>query len=105
MMHIRGINWIFVNHFLNSFNFFLIQASSEHPLAKAILQYARHFHFFDESSLTNGSQNDANELKPGWLYDASDFSAIPGKGVQCIIDGQRVLVMCFLPSLYVCHYL
>ncbi|CAL5213875.1 unnamed protein product [Lathyrus oleraceus] len=68
------------------------EASSEHPLAKAILQYARHFHFFDESSLTNGSQNDANELKPGWLYDASDFSAIPGKGVQCIIDGQRVLV-------------
>lgn len=68
------------------------EASSEHPLAKAILQYARHFHFFDESSLTNGSQNDANELKSGWLYDASDFSAIPGRGVQCIIDGQRVLV-------------
>ncbi|KAL5054742.1 hypothetical protein RYX36_035424 [Vicia faba] len=68
------------------------EASSEHPLAKAILQYARHFHFFDESSLTNGPRNDANELKSGWLYDASDFSAIPGKGVQCIIDGQRVLV-------------
>ncbi|XP_058731255.1 copper-transporting ATPase RAN1-like [Vicia villosa] len=68
------------------------EASSEHPLAKAILQYARHFHFFDESSLTNGSQNDAIEIKSGWLYDASDFSAIPGKGVQCIIDGQRVLV-------------
>ncbi|CAK8578220.1 unnamed protein product [Lathyrus sativus] len=68
------------------------EASSEHPLAKAILQYTRHFHFFDESSLTNDSRKDANELKPGWLYDASDFSAIPGKGVQCIIDGQRVLV-------------
>ncbi|PNY00909.1 copper-transporting ATPase ran1-like protein, partial [Trifolium pratense] len=68
------------------------EASSEHPLAKAILQYARHFHFFDGSSLTNGSQNDVNELKSGWLYDASDFSAIPGRGVQCVIDGQRVLV-------------
>jgi Cu+-exporting ATPase len=69
------------------------EASSEHPLAKAILQYARHFHFFDGSSLTNGSQNDANELKSGWLYDASDFSAIPGRGVQCVVDGQRILVM------------
>jgi Cu+-exporting ATPase len=68
------------------------EASSEHPLAKAILQYARHFHFFDGSSLTNGSQNDANELKSGWLYDASDFCAIPGRGVQCVVDGQRILV-------------
>ncbi|XP_027346691.1 copper-transporting ATPase RAN1-like [Abrus precatorius] len=67
------------------------EASSEHPLAKAILQYAHHFHFFDESS-TGGTQNDAKELKPGWLYDVSGFSALPGRGVQCFIDGKRVLV-------------
>ncbi|XP_057415885.1 copper-transporting ATPase RAN1-like [Lotus japonicus] len=68
------------------------EASSEHPLGKAILQYARHFHFFDGSAPTNGTQNDAKELKSGWLYDASDFSAIPGRGVQCFIGGKRILV-------------
>ncbi|TKY59689.1 Copper-transporting ATPase RAN1 [Spatholobus suberectus] len=69
------------------------EASSEHPLAKAILQYARHFHFFDESSPTTGTKNDAEEdFKSGWLYDVSDFSALPGRGVQCFIDGKRILV-------------
>ncbi|XP_020220328.1 copper-transporting ATPase RAN1 [Cajanus cajan] len=65
------------------------EASSEHPLAKAILAYARHFHFFDDSSATTGTENGA---KSGWLFDVSDFSAIPGRGVQCFIDGKRVLV-------------
>ncbi|KAK7270983.1 hypothetical protein RJT34_26541 [Clitoria ternatea] len=41
----------------------LLMASSEHPLAKAILQYARHFHFFDDSSPTSGTQNDAKEVR------------------------------------------
>ncbi|XP_015957388.1 copper-transporting ATPase RAN1 [Arachis duranensis] len=68
------------------------EASSEHPLGKAILQYARHFHFFDESSTTNGTLNDAKELSSGWLHDVSDFSALPGRGVQCFIDGKRILV-------------
>ncbi|KAF7842950.1 copper-transporting ATPase RAN1-like [Senna tora] len=68
------------------------EASSEHPLAKAIVAYARHFHFFDESSATTGIKDDANELKSGWLYDVSDFSALPGSGVQCFIDGKRILV-------------
>ncbi|KAE9610602.1 hypothetical protein Lal_00029691 [Lupinus albus] len=68
------------------------EASSEHPLAKAILQYARHFHFFDESSSNSGTQSDAKELKSGWLYDAADFSALPGRGVRCFIDGKLILV-------------
>ncbi|KAK2395236.1 copper-transporting ATPase RAN1 [Trifolium repens] len=63
------------------------EASSEHPLAKAVLAYARHFHFFDDSSAT--TENDA---KSGWLFDVSDFSALPGRGVQCIINGRRILV-------------
>ncbi|PNY08135.1 copper-transporting ATPase ran1-like protein, partial [Trifolium pratense] len=63
------------------------EASSEHPLAKAVLAYARHFHFFDDSSAT--TENDA---KSGWLFDVSDFSALPGRGVQCSIDGRRILV-------------
>ncbi|KAK7368612.1 hypothetical protein VNO80_10640 [Phaseolus coccineus] len=68
------------------------EASSEHPLGKAILQYARHFHFFDESSPTCGTKNGAEEFKSGWLYDVSDFSALPGRGIQCFIDGKRILV-------------
>ncbi|XP_027358796.1 copper-transporting ATPase RAN1-like isoform X2 [Abrus precatorius] len=65
------------------------EASSEHPLAKAILAYARHFHFFDDSSALTDTENDA---KPRWLFDVSDFSALPGRGVQCLIDGKRILV-------------
>ncbi|KAE9598705.1 putative cu(+) exporting ATPase [Lupinus albus] len=68
------------------------EASSEHPLAKTILEYARHFHFFDDSSVTTDTQNDGKELKFGWLFDVSDFSALPGRGVQCFIDGKRILV-------------
>lgn len=70
----------------------MIQASSEHPLANAILAYARHFHFFDDSSADTGTENDA---KTGWLFDVSDFSALPGKGVQCFIDGKLILVCPF----------
>ncbi|CAN1810111.1 Copper-transporting ATPase RAN1, partial [Linum perenne] len=54
------------------------EASSEHPLAKAIVEYARHFHFFDGPSPTK-------------LLGASDFSALPGTGVKCYIHGKRVL--------------
>ncbi|KAH1041570.1 hypothetical protein GYH30_024098 [Glycine max] len=69
------------------------EASSEHPLAKAILAYARHFHFFDDSSATTGTENDAKtDAKSGWLFDVSDFFALPGRGVQCFIDGKHILV-------------
>ncbi|GAB2281278.1 serine/threonine protein kinase Ran1 [Dionaea muscipula] len=63
------------------------EASSEHPLAKATIEYARHFHFFEESSLVKEDTKFS-----GWLLDVSDFSALPGRGVQCLIDGKRVLV-------------
>ncbi|CAA0823815.1 Copper-transporting ATPase RAN1 [Striga hermonthica] len=59
------------------------EASSEHPLAKAILEYARHFHFFGEPAATNSF---------GWLLDVSDFCALPGQGVQCFIGGKKILV-------------
>lgn len=90
-MSIRGINCLCFNSSLSV----LIQASSEHPLAKAILQYARHFHFFDESSPTSGSKNGGEDFKSGWLYDVSGFSALPGRGIQCFIDGKLILVMSF----------
>ncbi|KAL5840837.1 hypothetical protein ACOSQ4_013445 [Xanthoceras sorbifolium] len=69
------------------------EASSEHPLGKAIVEYARHFHFFDDPSLTQNAANHKTESTvSGWLHDASNFSALPGRGVQCFIDGKRVLV-------------
>ncbi|XP_024974245.1 copper-transporting ATPase RAN1-like isoform X2 [Cynara cardunculus var. scolymus] len=69
------------------------EASSEHPLAKAILEYARHFNFFENPTATDESQSHSNEsAMSGWLLEATDFSAIPGRGVQCDIDGKQVLV-------------
>ncbi|XP_075106156.1 copper-transporting ATPase RAN1 isoform X2 [Nicotiana tabacum] len=69
------------------------EASSEHPLAKAIMEYARHFHFFDEPSDTGEFQSYSEQAKfSGWLQDVSDFSVLPGKGVQCFIDGKWVLI-------------
>ncbi|KAF8412670.1 hypothetical protein HHK36_000638 [Tetracentron sinense] len=70
-----------------------IVASSEHPLARAIVEYARHFHFFNEPSAAKDAQNLSKESKfSGWLLDVSEFSALPGRGVQCFIHGKMVLV-------------
>ena len=73
--------------------FTLAQASSEHPLGKAIVEYARHFHFFDEPSATNDAKNQSKDLViSGWLFDVSDFFALPGRGIQCLIDDKVILV-------------
>ncbi|KAJ6427231.1 hypothetical protein OIU84_022766 [Salix udensis] len=67
------------------------EASSEHPLAKAIVEYARHFHFFDEASATSQTPSKESTIS-GWLLDVSDFLALPGRGVKCFVDGKQVLV-------------
>ncbi|KAL9282360.1 Copper-transporting ATPase RAN1 [Arabidopsis thaliana] len=67
------------------------EASSEHPLAKAIVAYARHFHFFDEST-EDGETNNKDLQNSGWLLDTSDFSALPGKGIQCLVNEKMILV-------------
>ncbi|XP_050259705.1 copper-transporting ATPase RAN1-like [Quercus robur] len=68
------------------------EASSEHPLAKAIMEYARHFHFFDEPSATKDSPKHNKKTNSRWLFDVLEFSALPGKGVQCFIDEKLLLV-------------
>ncbi|KAK4487990.1 hypothetical protein RD792_003729 [Penstemon davidsonii] len=69
------------------------EASSEHPLAKAIVEYTRHFHFFDEPSAAKDTHNNGQESKSfGWLLDVSEFSALPGQGVQCFVGGKKILV-------------
>ncbi|KAL5977500.1 serine/threonine protein kinase Ran1 [Asimina triloba] len=69
------------------------ESGSEHPLGRAIVDYAYHFHFFSKSPETKDSQNYLKDAKiSGWLHDALEFCALPGKGVQCWIHGKRVLV-------------
>ncbi|XP_038881752.1 copper-transporting ATPase RAN1 [Benincasa hispida] len=67
------------------------EASSEHPLGKAIVEYARHFHFFDEPSVTKNVENQSKEAS-GWLFNVTDFTALPGQGIRCIIEGKWILV-------------
>ncbi|XP_057534558.1 copper-transporting ATPase RAN1-like isoform X2 [Amaranthus tricolor] len=68
------------------------EASSEHPLAKAVVEYARHFHFFEPSETKDSLKNEKNSKELGWLLEVSDFLAVPGRGVQCFIDRKRILI-------------
>ena len=63
------------------------EASSEHPLAKAVVDYARQFHSIDESA-----EEGKESQNSGWLLDTSDFSALPGKGIQCLVNNKMILV-------------
>ncbi|XP_010529297.1 PREDICTED: copper-transporting ATPase RAN1-like [Tarenaya hassleriana] len=70
------------------------EASSEHPLAKAIVEYARHFHFFDES------ETDKKDSRvSGWLLETSGFSALRLRythsvewGCCCLSIGERFIL-------------
>lgn len=68
------------------------EASSEHPLGKALVEYARHFHFFEPSETKDLENDNKDSRYSGWLLDVSDFSALPGRGVHCSLDGRRVLI-------------
>ncbi|CAN6230488.1 unnamed protein product [Urochloa humidicola] len=69
------------------------EASSEHPLAKAILDYAFHFHFFGKlPSAKDSIKKRKEEILSQWLLDVADFSALPGKGIQCWINRKKILV-------------
>ena len=73
--------------------FSVLKASSEHPLAKAILDYAFHFHFFGKlPSAKDIIKKRKEEILSQWLLEVTDFSALPGKGIQCWINGKKILV-------------
>lgn len=54
------------------------------------MEYARHFHFFDDPTTVDAVSPKTPDS--GWLHDVSNFTALPGKGVQCFIHEKRVLV-------------
>jgi hypothetical protein len=66
------------------------------------MDYAFHFHFFGKLP---SSEDDVTKRKEDvfsqWLLEVADFSALPGKGVQCWINGKKILVsyMMQLPGL------
>ncbi|GLJ39840.1 hypothetical protein SUGI_0814570 [Cryptomeria japonica] len=67
------------------------EASSEHPLARAVVNYAYHFHFFGEPPKDNDIR--AFKIKnTSWLLTVANFTSLPGKGVKCSIDGKEILV-------------
>ncbi|WVZ77706.1 hypothetical protein U9M48_025544 [Paspalum notatum var. saurae] len=69
------------------------EASSEHPLAKAILDYAFHFNFFGKLPSTEDAiKKRKQEILSQWLLEVTEFSALPGKGIQCWITGKKILV-------------
>nr|XP_043617360.1 copper-transporting ATPase RAN1-like [Erigeron canadensis] len=69
------------------------EANSEHPISKAILEYALHFHFFEDPNVATNSKKQSNDAtKTTWLFDALDFCAIPGRGIQCCINEKQILV-------------
>ncbi|KAL4572747.1 hypothetical protein LXL04_019530 [Taraxacum kok-saghyz] len=69
------------------------EVNSEHPLSKAICDYARRFHFFEDPTVIEESQAKiVNDKMTGWLLDTSEFHAIPGRGLECCIDGKQILV-------------
>ena len=74
-------------------SFDVLQASSEHPLARAILDYAYHYNFFDKLPTVEGATKQSREeILSEWLLEAIEFSALPGRGVQCLIVEKKVLV-------------
>ncbi|CAI5962469.1 unnamed protein product [Closterium sp. NIES-65] len=89
------------------------EANSEHPLGRAILDYAQHYFVFSGEGFTGDetttpfssspsstcsslSPSAASSLKPSkdvsWMKEATECEVLAGMGIRCRVDGQVVLV-------------
>eukprot|EP00897_Mesotaenium_endlicherianum_P009897 jgi/Mesen1/8936/ME000552S08448 len=91
------------------------EANSEHPLGRAIVDYARHYFVFaghqeddtaaaaavaaaasgsgDAGAVGQGQQGSSKAGEDmSWLQEAAHFEAVAGHGVRCTVDGKQVLV-------------
>ncbi|XP_024357608.1 copper-transporting ATPase RAN1 [Physcomitrium patens] len=67
------------------------EAGSEHPLAKALVDYA-HNHLVFTEPLTPRSADMPKNRDLSWMKEASGFENMPGEGVRCTVDGISVLI-------------
>lgn len=84
------------------------EANSEHPLALAMVEYARHCLLFGvapeketldkyENTVKTGQTPITNMCEDGtvdtsWLEQATEFDAIPGHGIRCRVTEKLVLI-------------
>jgi cation transport ATPase len=74
------------------------EAGSEHPLAKAIVDYTHYFLEFG-GPLTLKAAHTLRSRDTSWMKSASSFENIPGKGVHCQVDNKGILVLLAFRSL------
>ena len=67
------------------------ESGSEHPLAKALVEYA-HNHLVFAEPLTPTSAHAPGTRDLSWMKSAVNFENIPGEGVRCYVDGTFVVV-------------
>jgi cation transport ATPase len=76
--------------------FVVMQAESEHPLGRAIVQYMNGESFSNEQM----SEADGSVMKNwGWKKKVSSFKAIAGRGVSSVVEGRNILVLLLESSL------
>ncbi|MCO5575990.1 hypothetical protein L7F22_029797 [Adiantum nelumboides] len=64
------------------------EVGSEHPLAKAIVDYMNGVLSSQEDSINSS----ANVRNTGWLRSVDSFETIPGKGVRSVVEQMKLLV-------------
>ena len=67
------------------------ESGSEHPLAKALVDYA-HNHLVFTEPVTPRSAEMPKTRDLSWMREASEFENVPGEGVRCKVGGVYVLV-------------
>ncbi|KAL2635010.1 hypothetical protein R1flu_006489 [Riccia fluitans] len=87
--------WVFVKMDTADFLSFVAaaEASSEHPLAQAVIDYTHHFLGYDAPAyLTPDSSQVIKAKDTSWLKKATAFEAIPGEGLTCEVEGKKIQV-------------